>query len=377
MLTDDVDSQMLSTLELLHYCQRFRDRLFAFSFENSKFCQELLVDLRVLHVAGIRQVLFCAADPELVTKLELWNRSGYRFSVVDASAGDLKSAAFIGDLQNELGEGKVPLVALQDFPTAQAEQLEVQRGVMHCAVALGARKVFFPGQVTGLEIEGRLRSYPTAAEMEAALAGRTRTNLPLPRLQFIAEQQRLYLTDMVIVAAQRGAIYREVFTHSGSGTLFARAYPNILRPAVETDVRDIMAIMQPYVEEGSIKPVSEEALLASIRSYTVYSVNEQIVASAALIEYGDHYELGKLCTLPRYQARGRARDLVRALQERARSEGKAGVFALTVHDYVGDFFERLGFRAVERRSLPSAWQEGYDFSRPSRAYLFSTRDAAK
>jgi len=370
-MTDDVDSQMLTTLELLHYCQRFRDRLFAFSFESSKHCEELLVDLRVLHVAGIRQVLFSAADSELVRKLELWNRSGYRFSIVEAAPDDLKSAAFIGELQIALSDGLVPWVALSHFPIAEAEQLEVQRGVMHCAVALGARKVFFPGPVTGLEIDGRLRSYPTQAELEAVLSGGSRTNLSHARLKFIQEQQQLHLIDMVIVAARRGAIYREVFTHSGAGTLFTRAYPNILRPARETDVRDIFAIMQPYVEEGSIKPVSEEELLTNIRAYTVYSVNDQIVASAALIDHGDHYELGKLCTLPRYQARGRARDLVKALQERAHNEGKQGLFALTVHDYVGDFFERLGFRPVDRESLPEKWKLGYDFSRPSRAFYFS------
>ena len=371
-MKDDLDSQMLSTLELLHYCQRFRERLFAFCFECSDDCEELLVDLRILHAAGIRQALFCAADSHLVSKLELWNRSGYRFTIVEASLGDLKTAAFIGELQRELGEGKVPLVALQEFPEDEVGRLEAQRGVMHCAVALGARKVFFPGRVAALEINGRMRSYPTDEELERALSGEGEINLSRERLRFIAEQQKLHLVDMVIVAAQRGAIYREVFTHSGSGTLFTRAYPNVLRPARETDVRDIMAIMQPYVEEGSLKPVSEEGLLASIRSYTVYAVNDQIVAAAALIEYGDHYELGKLCTLPRYQARGRARDLVRALQERARREGKVGLFALTVQDYVGDFFERLGFEAVSRHSLPPAWQQGYDFTRPSRAFYYST-----
>ena len=369
-MSDDVDSQMLSTLELLHYCQRFRDRIFAFSFERSEYCEELLVDLRILHAAGIRQVLFCAADAGLVKKLELWNRSGYRFTIVEADCADLKTAAFIGQLQMELGEGNVPLVALRDFPVEEAAQLEAQGNVMHCAVDLGARKVFFPGPVAALEINGRMRSYPSEAEIRSALQGEGATNLSLARLRFIDEQQRLHLIDMVIVAASRGAIYREVFTHSGSGTLFTRAYPNIMRPARETDVRDIMAIMQPYVEEGSIKPVSEEALLASIRSFTVYSVNDQIVAAATLIEYGDCYELGKLCTLPRYQARGRARDLVRDLLERARGEGKVGVFALTVQDYVGEFFERLGFRPVSRQSLPAEWRQGYDFSRPSRAYYY-------
>lgn len=371
-VNDDTDAQMLHTLETLHYCQRFADRLFAFIFESSSHCEELLVDLRVLHAARIRQVLFCAADPGLLGKLELWNRSGYKFLVLEAAANDLRTAAFIGRLQRVLGEGNLPLVALRDYPSDPAEQLETAEAVMHCAVCLGAVKVFFPGEEAGLQIDGRFRSYPTALELEQALEEKKSCNLGTERLAFLVGQQELHAVDMVIAQARRGSIFREVFSHSGSGTLLTREYPNILRPAQETDVRDIMAIMQPYIESGFIKTVSEDALLKSIPSFTVYSVNDQIVAAASLIEHEDCYELAKLCTLPRYQARGRARDLVRALQERAEAEGKRALFALTVQDFVGEFFERLGFKPVEREALPASWRESYDFGRPSRAYWYPT-----
>lgn len=363
---------MLSTLEMLHYCQRFQDTLFAFCFERPQDCAELLLDLRVLHAARIRQVLFCAADPELVSRLKLWNRSGYRFLVLYERPEALKTAAFIGRLQTELTAGKVPLVMLEGF---QPGDLEVLSGVMHCAVALGARKVFFPGELAGLELDGRFRSYPTVAEVEEALAAGCSLNLPRERLEFILEQQQLHLVDLVLIQARRGAIYDEVFTHSGSGTLFTREYPNILRPANETDVRDIRALMQPYVDEGALKPLSEEELLELAPSFMVYSVNDQIVAAAALLEHEDCYELGKLCTLPRYQARGRARDLVRAIQDKARRDGKRGVFALTVQDYVGEFFERLGFVPIEREQLPASWRASYDFARPSRAYWYALKGA--
>lgn len=363
---------MLQTLELLHYCGRFADKLFAFVFERSEYCEELLVDLRVLHAARIRQVLFCVHDKDLLTKLELWNRSGHKFLVLEAAVSDLKTAAFIGNLQRSLGDGHLPLVALSDFPAEEDGRLRADEAIMHCAVCLGAVKVFFPGEEPGLHLDGRLRSYPTAQELSVALELGKSANMSAPRLRFLAAQQQLHAVDMVIAQAKRGAIFREVFTHSGSGTLLTREYPNILRPARETDVRDIMAMMQPYIESGSIKPVSEESLLRSIPSFTVYSVNDQIVAAAALIPHDDCYELAKLCTLPRYQARGRARDLVRALQERTRAEGKRALFALTVSDFVGDFFERLGFKTIAREELPRAWRDNYDFSRPSKAYWYPT-----
>lgn len=369
-MSDDIDAQMLSALELLHYSQRFRHRLFAFSFESSAHCEEMLIDLRVLHAAGIRQVLFCVADPQLVDKFQLWNRSGYRFLVLEAHPDELRTASFIGRLQRELGEGSQPLVALRQPPVDEASWLGVQASIMHCAVALGARKVFFPGEQPGLELRGKLRSYPTEEELEKALAEGLETNLSAARLQFIVEQQRLHSVDMVLIQARRGSVFREVFTHSGAGTLLTQEYPNQLRQACETDVRDICAMMQPYVREGLLKPVSEEDILRLIPAFSVYSVNHQIVAAAALTAYDDCYELGKLCTLPRFQARGRARDLVLSLLEKARTEGKRGVFALTVQHYVGDFFERLGFTQVDRETLPESWKKSYDFTRPSKAYWF-------
>ena len=166
---DDIDAQMLQTLEILHYCQRFADKLFAFCFERSHYCEELLMDLRVLHAARIRQILFCAADPGLQGKLELWNRSGYKFLVLEADTDTLQTAAFIGRLQQELSDGNIPFVALTDFATAECDQILAQKAIMHCAVCLGAAKVFFPGEQPGCQLDGRLRSYPTSSELRGRL----------------------------------------------------------------------------------------------------------------------------------------------------------------------------------------------------------------
>ena len=153
---------------------------------------------------------------------------------------------------------------------------------MHCAVCLGAVKVFFPGEQAGLQLDGRLRSYPTAQELLEAIERKAPANMSGSRLRFLAQQQQLHAVDMVLAQAKRGAIYREVFTHSGSGTLLTREYPNILRPARETDVRDIMAMMQPSIENGSIKAVSEESLLRSIPSFHTRVVKPRSRRCAAI-----------------------------------------------------------------------------------------------
>jgi len=359
---------MLNALELLHYSHKFRNRLFAFYFQSPDDCQELLTDLRLLHTANIRQLLFSFGDPDLVRKLELWNRSGQNFLVLNVAEKELRTAAFMGQLQRHLNEGSVPLVLLPVSENTPA----LKESVVHCAVAVGATKVFFPAPNATLHIEGKTISCPSPSQLEQVFSHDGPTNYSIEELRFLIDQQALHRVELVRVEVERGAVFREVFTHFGSGTLFTKEYPDVLRQAHKGDVLDILAIMQPYVREGTLKQMSEDEVLDLVESFTLYTVNEQIVALAALLEYDDCFELGKLCTLPRYQARGRARKLVRELMRKTRDAGKRGLFALTVNPSVGDFFEQLGFRACSRECLPKSWQTQYDFSRPSTSYWLDT-----
>jgi amino-acid N-acetyltransferase len=327
------------------------------------------MDLRVLQAAGIRQVIVCPDDDGLVASLETWNRSGDRFVIIEASASEIQTADFIARLRQELASGAAAFVAIQDMPQGLTARQALEGTVIELFAALGCEKVFFPGEEPGLVIDGVFKSYPPVEKVRQALREGASFNLPVERVEFLIEQQERHGIDLVLVRARRGAIFEEVFTHAGSGTLFTQEYPNVLRSATESDVREIMAIMQPYVADGALKPVTEEELLTSIRTFMVYSVNGQIVCSAALRAFGDSVELAKLCTLPRFQARGRARALVLALVDEARKQGKRAIFALTVQPYVGEFFERLGFKPLERERLPEQWKDGYDFTRPSKAYI--------
>jgi len=366
--TQSIDSQMLSTLELLHYCKRFEKTLFAFVFESAEQCAAVLMDLRVLIAAQINQVIFCGRSDALIRTLDSWNRSGDRFVVIETTLQEMREEALRKRIESELARGNAPFLVLSELDLVQAHREESESCIVEFAARLGAEKIFFSGSQIGLEVDGKLLSYPTPQEVQDIISRRACTNLSLERLQFLVDRQTQHDIDIVIVEARRGAIYEEVFTHAGSGTLLTREYPNILRPAHEGDVRDIMALMQPYIAEGSLKVMSEQELLDSIRAFSVYSINGQIVAAAALIDYGEDAELAKLCTLPRFQARGRAQALVRSILQRAKEQGKVSVFALTVHSHVGEFFERLGFRETDRAELPVAWQTAYDFTRPSKAY---------
>ena len=163
-------------------------------------------------------------------------------------------------------------------------------------------------------------------------------------------------------------LFREVFTHLGSGTLFSEDYSNVFRQASLSDARDIALLMRPYIRSGAVLPINEDDVAGNINSYFLYSVNEQVVAAARLIDYGKAYEIGKLVTLPRYQRKGRARKLIKQLLEKAAADGKEYIFSLTTEERMGDFFESCGLKEIDRSQLPADWKTGYDLKRPSRAY---------
>lgn len=365
-----IDNQILSTLELLHYCRRFEGKLFSFCFFCPDDCRALLMDIRSLHAARIKQVIVAPFQPQLEQQFELWKEAGDNFEVIRVLNNTFLNQDLYTTLNARLSEGVVPVVLVENVEGSTAGRLELYKEVFELSNSLGAKKLFFSSSEEGLFINNKFLSYPSNEQVRLALHEGDTTNIPREIVALIIENQEAFRIDVVLVQARRGSVYEEVFTHAGSGTLFTCEHLNELRPARRSDVRDIMAIMGPQIADRTLTPLSEEGLLSLIPHFTVYCVNEQIVAAAALVEFGDSYELSKLCTLPRYQAKGRAKALVESLLERARLDGKRAVFALTVQGYVGAFFERIGFERVSRESLPSAWRQGYDLSRKSTAYQY-------
>jgi amino-acid N-acetyltransferase len=123
-----------------------------------------------------------------------------------------------------------------------------------------------------------------------------------------------------------------------------------LRPARLPDVPRIAALMASFVQEGTLlaRPMAE--LFQCLREFHVVEEHGEVVACAALrILWGDLGEVRSLVVAPGYQGRGLGVRLVERIVEDARQLGLPRVIALT---RTPAFFERAGFRQVERETLP-------------------------
>ena len=151
-INPSVDSQILSTLELLYYCRRFQNSVFAFLFKEHSHCEQLVMDLRVLQAAGIRQVIVCPDDDGLVSALETWNRAGDKFVVIEVAGAEIGSEALLSRLNSELSAGCSPFVALQDMPEDLVTRQALEGRIIECLASLGCSKVFFPAEEPGLVV---------------------------------------------------------------------------------------------------------------------------------------------------------------------------------------------------------------------------------
>jgi N-acetylglutamate synthase-like GNAT family acetyltransferase len=363
-----LDEQILNAIELFHYSYKFRDSTFAIVVHDIETLRSILPDIRVFQSSRIKTIICARASTELEERLGRWRLRGHAFEYHHLGAGQT-----LADLPKQLVElgmlsGQVPVVAFEDQETVSFSPCRFYDLALASAELFEARKIFFPGPFHGLLVDGECRSHPSPAEVHELLAGNAVLNMSRAFLEYVSRELAETKIEIVVLEAKAGALFQEVFSHRGAGTLFTSEYPTTFRRACPSDVADIALVMKPYIKAGFILPVTEPQIFDSLNDYYVYTMNGQIVASAKLSEYGECAEVGKICTLPRYQRKGRARAITEKVIEVARHAGKRWVFSLSTQDRMFVFFRQLGFREIPREELPAAWQADYNFSRSSRAF---------
>jgi amino-acid N-acetyltransferase len=124
----------------------------------------------------------------------------------------------------------------------------------------------------------------------------------------------------------------------------------MIRKAKLGDVKEIQRLIKAYAGRGEMLPRSLSELYDHLRDFVLYLRNRRIVGICALhICWDDLAEIRSLAVVEEMRQKGIGAQLVKACLEEARSMGVKRVFALT---YQEAFFERLGFRKVDKAVLP-------------------------
>lgn len=133
----------------------------------------------------------------------------------------------------------------------------------------------------------------------------------------------------------------------------------MIRKATVKDVPAIVELVNANAVKGLMLPKSLNQVYQNIRDFVVFEADGKVVGCAALhVLWGDLAEVRSLVVDECCRRKGTGRQLIGALMKQARDLAVPKVFALT---YQQEFFLSLGFRPVDKESLPhKIWADCID-----------------
>ncbi|CVK19756.1 N-acetyltransferase [Sporomusa sphaeroides] len=130
----------------------------------------------------------------------------------------------------------------------------------------------------------------------------------------------------------------------------------IFRKATFSDVESILKLINEYAQQGLMLARSRNTLYEGLREFVLAEEDGKVVGVAALhLVWDELAEIRALAVHPSKIKTGIGRTIVEKLTEEAKELGVKTLFALT---YQPGFFRKLGFKEVEKDSVPQKmWKE--------------------
>jgi amino-acid N-acetyltransferase len=124
----------------------------------------------------------------------------------------------------------------------------------------------------------------------------------------------------------------------------------MIRKARLDEIKEIQRLIKLYAPRGGILPRSLSELYDHLRDFFVFIRNRRVIGICALhICWEDLAEIRSLAVQEEHRSKGIGARLVKACLEESKLLGVKRVFALT---YKPEFFERLGFKKVDKAVFP-------------------------
>lgn len=128
----------------------------------------------------------------------------------------------------------------------------------------------------------------------------------------------------------------------------------MIRKLLVNEVAEVKKLIDPFVKEGLMLPKSLHSLCQSVRDFWVMTADDDhndIIGCCALqVSWLDTAEIRTLAVRTEHQGKGIGKTLVEACIQEASGLGIRSLFTLT---YVPGFFKGIGFKEVEKTSLPN------------------------
>ena len=118
----------------------------------------------------------------------------------------------------------------------------------------------------------------------------------------------------------------------------------VVRPARTSDVRGILALLEPWVQRRILLGKEIVTLFESVQEFVVAEVGDELIGCGALhVMWEDLGEIRTLIVAEEWLHHGVGGAIVSRLEQRARDLGLSRLFCLT---FEVDFFRRRGFAPI-------------------------------
>ncbi|MGR6981897.1 amino-acid N-acetyltransferase [Testudinibacter sp. P27/CKL/0425] len=166
-----------------------------------------------------------------------------------------------------------------------------------------------------------------------------------------------------------GTLLQELFSRDGIGTQVSMESSETIRIATIQDIAGLLALIQPFEQQGILVKRSREQLEMEIGNYTIIERDGVVIACAALNVYPEENmaEMACVAVHPDYRNSSRGDILLEEVQKRARKLKIKQLFVLTTRTV--HWFQERGFKIASVEDLPRDKQEHYNYQRKSKILI--------
>jgi amino-acid N-acetyltransferase len=296
---------------------------------------------------------------------------GVRDGVDYCHTGEVRRIDATG-IHQQLDAGRIVLLSSIGYsPTGEIFNLSAEEVATAASIALHAEKLVLLVEGEGLR-DGRRQFIHQLSLNEAEQILRSRRKLSEEWTRHLVNAidscRRGVNRTHLVPRKTRGGLLLELFTRDGIGTLVSAEIYEGLRVATIDDVGGIMKLIEPLEEKGALVKRSRERLEMEIEHFMVVKRDGMIVACAALYPYDDQLaELACVAVHPDYRGQGRGDDLLGAIELRSRNMGIKQLFVLTT--LTSHWFRERGFKSADMSRLPVKKRELYNYQRNSKVFV--------
>jgi amino-acid N-acetyltransferase len=272
------------------------------------------------------------------------------------------------------GGGLVILSPLGYSPSGQPFNLAADELAADVAIALSADKLI------AFDSDGYARDATGAAVTElspTAASSLLDANQCAPstqaHLEAMVRATRGGVPRAHLVSFQQdGALLGELFTARGQGSQISETHSDLTRQACSDDLAGIVALIRPLEDAGVLVRRSRDRLEREIERFLVAEIDGIVVGCCAVYPFEDCAELACVAVHASYRNSddlGLGSHLLEAAEHAARSVGVTQLFVLTTQ--TRDWFIEKGFVESDPDSLPGPKQALYNYQRNAKVLVKS------